>query len=662
MPLSKPTGSSQRSVTGSSTYRKRCRTCNNLDPRGHAMTVHQTEGAKEAKATLTLVLDPLSLSRTKLPSDGGCRYCALLKSALDTFFEGWRNIRQKILMDLKEKASINVSIEAEKWGHEAVEIYARSASRAPWPSLGTAHRIPDNSGSDDTFDFARRCIQDCITNPKHAACKGSAKSSSTTPRRLLDVGRVGAPIRLIDTMGRAFEYVCLSHCWGSPSTHTLTATKSNWRRLASNISFEMFPPLFQDAVVITRQLGLRYLWIDSLCIIQDSVRDWDTESLKMSGIYEHAYVTISATNSSDSNTRCLIDRRKAVIIPYSNTTGKEFAIRARKVQQHHPSVEAGEPARPRGPLTTRAWVLQEHVLSTRILHYTATELLFECKTSYCCECLPTRRLYSTTPSLIPKAILKREKSNQGIWDVWQRLVEEYSRRTLTVTTDKLPAISGIASKIQEATQSAFIAGLWKDNLASDLLWSSTSIGGQICAPATFRAPSFSWASIDGPISYYESELEEREHFNPAISLLSSSITLCGLNSLGAISNGSIKIRGPCLSALLSSSVRDGKWQYALLIKGTSTIEVTPDSLLVEGEVSSGRAKGETTVTRASSVSSATQFRTAVKCLSIAGSDNLIWGLVLGVSPRIPGSWERLGTFAAGLEVFQRAKEDMIQIT
>jgi hypothetical protein len=126
MPLSKPSRPSQRSATSSSTYRKRCRTCNNLDPRGHSMTVHQIEGAKDLKASLTLVLDPLSLSRTRLPSDGGCRYCAVLVSALDTFFEGWRSVRQKILLDLKEKSSIKVSIEVEKWCHEAVEIYAGS--------------------------------------------------------------------------------------------------------------------------------------------------------------------------------------------------------------------------------------------------------------------------------------------------------------------------------------------------------------------------------------------------------------------------------------------------------------------------------------------------------------------------------------------------------
>jgi hypothetical protein len=473
---------------------------------------------------------------------------------------------------------------------------------------------------------------------------------------------VGAPIRLIDTMGKVFEYVCLSHCWGAPSAHTLTATKSNWQRLASNIAFERLPPLFQDAVVITRQLGLRYLWIDSICIIQDSVRDWEIESFKMSSIYENSYVTISATNSGDSNARCLVDRRKAVIIPYSNTTGKEFSIRARKIQQHHPSVEKPKSAKPRGPLTTRAWVLQEHVLSTRLLHYTATELLFECKTSYRCECLPTRKMYPTTPSLIPKAIVKKGKSSQALWDVWHHLVEEYSRRSLTVTTDKLPAISGIASKVKEATDSAYLAGLWKDNLASDLLWSSSPAGGQMCAPTTFRAPSFSWASIDGPISYYNPETEEREHFRTAISLLSSSITLGGLNSLGAVSTGSIKVRGACLSALLSSSTRDGKWQYALLIKGTSTIEVDSDCLLVEAEVSSGQRKGEKTVVKAVSASGIAHFKTPVKCLRIAGYDNLTSGLVLGVSTRVPGAWERLGTFAAGLEAMQNAKEEAIQIT
>lgn len=494
------------------------------------------------------------------------------------------------------------------------------------------------------------------------ACKLPSKSSIASPKRLLDVGRIAAPIRLIDTQGKSFQYVTLSHCWGSG--HTLTATKSNWQKLASNIRFDALPPLFQDAIIITRQLGLRYLWIDSLCIIQDSVRDWETESSKMGAIYENSYVTISATNSGDGGARCLVDRWKPIKIDYENTTGKAFVICARRMLEHHPDLKEGHPARPMGPLATRAWVLQEHVLSTRVLHYTATELLFECKTSYRCECLPSRKAYPTTPALIPKAIAKKSKTHDPVWDAWHHMVEQYSKRDLTVPGDKLPAISGIAAKIKEATGSSYIAGVWKDNLAADLLWSASpasSSDSNRYAMDAYRAPSFSWTSLNVPVTYYTPDEEEREAFRSSIILLSSSISATGLNPLGAVSQASLKLRGPTVHALLSASQRDGIWEYALLIKGTSAISISPDCLLVEEDITVDASCVGKTVRRAHARNELSSFKAPVMCIGIARYDSWTSGLVLGISKRGAPIWERLGTFAAGIEAFQKADETTTQI-
>ncbi|KAF2732410.1 HET-domain-containing protein [Polyplosphaeria fusca] len=657
MPLPKSLRRSTRRLSSSSSSqsrRKVCRLCHNLDPRGHPSSVYQTESNKGTVASLTLVLDALALHRVKAPTDGGCRFCGVLVQALDAFFEGWRGCRGRVTVDLKEKASIRVGMEGEKWKGDSVEIYAGSASRAPWPTLGTAHSIPINSGSDHTFDFARRCIQDCLTNPKHGACKLPSKSAATHPKRLLDVGRVNAPIHLIDTQGRAFQYASLSHCWGTSSI--LTATKSNWQKLAVNIPLEKLPPLFQDAVIITRQLGLRYIWIDSLCIIQDSTRDWETESAKMGAIYENSYVTIAATMAPDGSARCLMDRCKPVQLDYENSTRKEYAIRARKSIDHHPNVQEDEPARPTGPLVTRAWALQEHVLSTRILHYTATELLFECKTSFRCECLPMRKSYPTTPALIPKAIAKQSKYNHEVWDAWQRIVEQYSKRTLTVPGDGLPSLSGIASKVKEAMSSSYIAGLWKENLASDLLWSRIPSADAVSfAMKEYRAPTFSWASIDSPVSYYSPDEDERTAFSVTVKLLSSSISLSGLNPLGTVFGGSMMLRAPCLDAILSSQQRGASFEYTLLIKGTSAIRISHDCTLAAEKVHPDSDDPEQTIRRATPSSDMTLFKVNVLCTSIARYDGWISGLVFGRSGRVEGAWERLGTFSSGSEVFSKAE-------
>ncbi|KAF2690681.1 HET-domain-containing protein [Lentithecium fluviatile CBS 122367] len=661
MPLRNSLRQPVRQLSGQ-TRRKPCRTCNNLDPRGHSSSMYNAESEKTPLASLSLVLDALSLAKTKDPKEGGCRFCGVLVQALDAFFENWRGVRQRVCVDLKEKGSIKVGIDGEEWKRELVEIYAGSASRAPWPTLGTAHHIPTDSGSDDTFNFARRCIQDCLVNPKHVACKLPSKSSTSSPKRLLDVGRVTAPIRLIDTQGKSFEYAALSHCWGTGPT--LTAKKSNWQKLTSNIPFDALPPLFQDAIVITRQLGLRYIWIDSLCIIQDSVRDWETESAKMGSIYENSYVTISATNSGDGSIRCLADRRKPVKLNYENTTGKEFSLRARLIQDHHPDVQDGEPARLTGRLTTRAWALQEHVLSTRILHYTATELLFECKTSCRCECKPSRKILPTTPALIPKAIAKQSKRRDTIWDAWHRIVEQYSKRDLTVPNDKLPAISGIAHKIKEATESSYFAGVWEHNIASDLLWSTCLTAmpdAHYFSPETYRAPSFSWASLDTPVSFYSPDEDERETFNSSITPMSSSISVTGLNPLGAVADATIQVRGPTIRAVLCSTQKDGMWEYALLIKGTSAIGISHDCLLVADTVATTSEVTQTTARRAHCGDKPFEFKAAVLCLGVARFDSWASGLVLGFSSQGSGLFERLGTFSAGMEAFQRAEDQEIEL-
>ena len=132
--------------------------------------------------------------------------------------------------------------------------------------------------------------------------------------------------------------------------------KSSWVKLTVNISLGDLPPLFEDAIIITRQLGLRHLWIYSLCIIQDSLRDREAEAERMVSIYQNSYITISATNASNGSANCPADRREAVKIRYENTTKKEFALRARFYSDHHPDSD-GNPAKPTGPLSLRAWAL-----------------------------------------------------------------------------------------------------------------------------------------------------------------------------------------------------------------------------------------------------------------------------------------------------------------
>jgi hypothetical protein len=271
--------------------------------------------------------------------------------------------------------------------------------------------------------------------------------------------------------------------------------------------------------------------------------------------------------------------------------------------------------------------------------------------------MPDPKAYPTTPSLIPKAVAS--KKPDAVWQVWQRVVEQYAKRDLTVPSDKLPAISGIASELRKATHSNYLAGLWRDNLASDLLWSaSPPVSGSTgyYALETWRAPSFSWASLDIAVTYTQLDEEEREAFTSTITVLATSVTPKGLNPLGSLSDAFITVRGLVSYATLCSEQTGGQWTYTLLIKGTSTMTITHDCLLVE-TVSQSEVNGRgNSVRRAQVGDNLVNFRAHVLCLSIARYDNIIAGLVLGVSGRNTEACERLGTFAAGAEALRDAEE------
>jgi Heterokaryon incompatibility protein (HET) len=118
------------------------------------------------------------------------------------------------------------------------------------------------------------------------------------PTRVIDVGPSDASIepRLIISKGRDGAYIALSHRWGAPdlSKPQLTTTAANLPAMIEKIPLESMPLNYKDAVITTRKLSFRYLWIDSLCIIQDSMQDWEAESAKMGEVYQNAQLTIAA--------------------------------------------------------------------------------------------------------------------------------------------------------------------------------------------------------------------------------------------------------------------------------------------------------------------------------------------------------------------------------
>jgi len=328
---------------------------------------------------------------------------------------------------------------------------------------------------------------------------------------------------------RAERYVALSYCWGGR-----TPLRTTWENLKSHIrslSSQDLPQTFVDAIAVTSALGVKYIWIDSICIVQDSEQDWAEQSACMAKIYENAYVTISADAAEDSFAGFLRPPARVIrptfSVPYSTTdeNGQELhgEIRVRErgklaimlpyhdwLTQEDPkanksdlmsSPEAKEAYwGPQSRLSTRGWVFQERCLAPRTLHFGSSEMAYECRSICTCECSATsvRPVRNTSLLKQPIANLSLEENRTH----WRNLiVQEYSRLSFTFASDRLIALSGLAEATYRLrSEDEYLTGLWRKTLCWDWLWRSRPVKQSKRIPS-YIAPSWSWASITGAVMY-----------------------------------------------------------------------------------------------------------------------------------------------------------------
>lgn len=331
------------------------------------------------------------------------------------------------------------------------------------------------------------------------------------PIRLLDVRAFeeGADIRLVE--GRSLRsdfhtttpYLSLSHCWGK--THVITTTKENIASGMERVFFCDLSQTFRDAVDLTRELGQRYLWVDSLCIIQDDTEDWSKEAAMMAEVYGSSYCTLAALSSADSRGGCHREAniQKSMDNPFFDLQNKNFAVEpyirifCKELTDWQTDYDGlvRRQGEIQSPLRHRAWGLQEKELSRRSIHFGKNQLLWECR-----EMRGSAQL--------PWFEIKRKK---GLTypDGWTQLVEDYSLRALTNSIDKLPALSGVASQHQEPN-SSYLAGIWSNQIPAALMWQAVEPLAK--RYKAYTAPSWSWASLEGRISYVSPHIVSRLDF------------------------------------------------------------------------------------------------------------------------------------------------------
>jgi hypothetical protein len=354
---------------------------------------------------------------------------------------------------------------------------------------------------------------------EHGSSCGAHKDDLPLPTRVIDVGSRNDKTKLYISQGTKGDYIALSHCWGGPIATVLQTT--NIKDFCQALPYDQLPLNFKDAINITRRLGIRYIWIDSLCIMQDSSDDWTIESTKMAAVYENAAATIAALCSPGSSHGILRTAKQqsnsanaACIV---GPGGSALTFQTYMKDEDEDLRDLFDNA----PLTSRGWCFQESVLSRRVLYYGNKQVYWECgegfqaangvpgpnlfpKSGAGVNTLAEFLLQDFSTSQIP---FQGEMRRKLLWNYYAT-VSSYSRRKLTFSTDKLPAFSGLAQRLQPLIGYDYLAGLWAGDIRQGLLWGAYEKGQSLEYVQPYRAPSWSWASRNGPI-YFRRELNDK---------------------------------------------------------------------------------------------------------------------------------------------------------
>jgi hypothetical protein len=356
------------------------------------------------------------------------------------------------------------------------------------------------------------------------------------PTRLLcivDPGEIQkSRVHLIETHDTVYAYATLSYCWGRSGDEWL-CTAHNLDRYLCDVDRKTLPATVSDCIVIAANLGIRYIWVDALCIIQDNDSDWATESAKMGGIYYGSLLTIAAAASSHSNGGCFNKTsrpRFSIEIPKGNLStdwkaqyprsdlvglestlqdgskSRLYFITGNSDPYYFAHDELYEQEVIHGPLARRAWVFQEQMLSRRILYFTQSQLFWECEH---CRLSEDNWPQRQADHIYPIIAYEEPMSTAKVVEKWyMEAVETYSARSLTRVTDRLVAISAAAKATYSNRRIDYCAGLWKDCIMAGLLWTRDSPGRK---SRRYACPSWSWASQETRVSYRHIEAYRQSH-------------------------------------------------------------------------------------------------------------------------------------------------------
>jgi hypothetical protein len=410
--------------------------------------------------------------------------------------------------------------------------------------LSDTEKATDELSSDYRASLLSAKVWLAACSSSHIKCVGLAHHPN--PTRLLYI----KPGSLRLCSGTAIPlnicYATLSHCWGL--SNFFKVRRGNLSAVQKTINIRELPKTFQDAIFIARELGFEYLWIDSLCIIQDDATDWTNESSLMCSVYSHADLNIAAAGAVDGSQGCMFERPPPQFWTYP--VRLVFQNRERKFQFADPVTY--DRCVQSQPLVKRAWALQERLLARRTLHFSKTEIFWECKNKLACESFPDQ---------IPSILFLLEDFNKTEELDWHYIIRYYTTAKLTYGSDKLVARSGIAKIFQQITKDQYLAGMWRRGLESTLCWRvGVNKPLELDRPHEERAPSWSWASVDGEIILPSpGPNEERLNVELYIKVVNVSVEPKGEDCFGQVHGGILELE--CKAILRGFIGREDLWAY-----------------------------------------------------------------------------------------------------
>jgi hypothetical protein len=410
--------------------------------------------------------------------------------------------------------------------------------------------------ADQCLNAASTWLQNCLET--HIDCSENTGRPKLLPARVIDIGLPSSntsPVLFVSN-GCFGKWVTLSYCWGpSGSVKTTTATLGAHQMA---LPLENLPPLFRDAIFLTRHFNYRYLWIDSLCILQDSPSNWEAEAANMGYIYKNSAFTIAAECASDP-TESILDTSRST----------SYHVKLPCHSQRHQINGFIFPHRmnngDEGPWKTRAWTLQEDALSPRVLKWTKKQLEWDCRTISCSEEDITGEadfvvLYESKRfkriCLSEESLMQRLYQNLDLdidtttcnpLGIWNLILDDFVSRKITHNTDRLPAISGVAKEVARHTRQTYKAGLWEQDIHTEILWYTSGNARRL---NDYIAPSWSWVSLDFSTVdchlFHQSGSDIGQNILRLASVLSIDVSYVGTDEFGQVTSARMSIRRRCM--------------------------------------------------------------------------------------------------------------------